>query len=208
MQSSSQDPWAMGCVDLTDGDALDEGTLQAELDDINDELQEVLMFAKCNAVQALVISLPCPTCYDLQVEGQIEELLARQRCLQEARERLQDRIAVDQRAPRADWHSEFPWDADCRRALEDTFGLSAYRPLQQQIINATLQGRDVLCLLPTGAALAHHGSRAGSMPTAPKHIQYATCRAVLTYPSHGSAGLQSHGMQWQHEGSVPQYASA
>ncbi len=35
-------------------------------------------------------------------------------------------------------------------ALKDTFGFSAFRPLQREIMEETLAGRDVLALLPTG----------------------------------------------------------
>lgn len=36
------------------------------------------------------------------------------------------------------------------RTLKDTFGYSAFRPLQREIIEASLAGRDVFALLPTG----------------------------------------------------------
>ncbi|RME67425.1 MAG: ATP-dependent DNA helicase RecQ, partial [Verrucomicrobia bacterium] len=36
------------------------------------------------------------------------------------------------------------------RTLKDTFGYSAFRPLRREIIEASLAGRDVFALLPTG----------------------------------------------------------
>jgi ATP-dependent DNA helicase RecQ len=41
--------------------------------------------------------------------------------------------------------------ADPRALLKNVFGYDAFRPLQQDIIEATLDGRDVLAILPTGA---------------------------------------------------------
>jgi ATP-dependent DNA helicase RecQ len=44
-----------------------------------------------------------------------------------------------------------PSAADPRALLKSVFGYDAFRPLQQDIIEATLDGRDVLAILPTGA---------------------------------------------------------
>src|SRR5580693_3427446 len=40
--------------------------------------------------------------------------------------------------------------ADLDSVLKHAFGYGEFRPLQRQIIEATLAGRDVLALLPTG----------------------------------------------------------
>ncbi|KAL4440297.1 hypothetical protein ABPG75_003298 [Micractinium tetrahymenae] len=85
-----------------------------------------------------------------QVEGQIERLLARQAALQEERERLSRVLAAEARAPRRDWQGAFEWDARVAQLLGAVFGLPSFRPLQREVINATLQGRDVLCLMPSG----------------------------------------------------------
>ncbi|KAL4519136.1 hypothetical protein Ndes2526A_g00239 [Nannochloris sp. 'desiccata'] len=87
-----------------------------------------------------------------QLESQIENLLHRQQTLQESRDRLQRLVAADARAPRvADWAAaSFPWDMQVQNLLRSVFRLSSWRPLQREIINATLQGRDALALLPAG----------------------------------------------------------
>lgn len=86
-----------------------------------------------------------------QVEAQIESLLQSQSQLQERREQLLRLAAADARAPRADWATaSFPWDTQVQSLLGSVFGLSAWRPLQREVINATLQGRDALCLMPAG----------------------------------------------------------
>lgn len=55
---------------------------------------------------------------------------------------------------------------ECLRHLRETFGLSDYRPGQKDAVHALLSGRDVMCILPTGAgkslcwqlpALVHEG---------------------------------------------------
>lgn len=40
---------------------------------------------------------------------------------------------------------------ECLRHLRQTFGLDDYRPGQKEAVHALLSGRDVLCILPTGA---------------------------------------------------------
>jgi hypothetical protein len=87
-------------------------------------------------------------CFGLpaQVEAQIEHLLARQAALHNERERLVRMRAAEARAPRADWQGRFPWDGPVQQLLSDVFGLSSFRPLQREVINATLQvGAGCLC---------------------------------------------------------------
>lgn len=40
---------------------------------------------------------------------------------------------------------------ECRRILKDVFGLESYRPGQKEAVKTLLSGRDVMCILPTGA---------------------------------------------------------
>ena len=59
------------------------------------------------------------------------------------------------------WEGAFPWSANLARANEDFFANSAFRPNQRQAINATMAGKDVFVLMPTGGGaatvpLAHH----------------------------------------------------
>ena len=53
----------------------------------------------------------------------------------------------------ADWSSatEFPWSAAVSDCLRNKFGFTGFRPLQLEVINATLSGRDCFAILPTGA---------------------------------------------------------
>ena len=41
-------------------------------------------------------------------------------------------------------------DPDLFKPLKDVFGYATFRPLQEEIIRASLEGRDVFALLPTG----------------------------------------------------------
>lgn len=152
-----------------------------------------------------------------QVEHQVEALLARQAALQAERERLTRAMAVERRAPRADWTGAFPWvrclgrlgttlrvanrpclcsalmhagsttpagaggqagiclshrsrpcspalsawkpapcpapcclpttqDATVQQLLGSVFALREFRPLQREVINATLQARPPVLL--------------------------------------------------------------
>ncbi|DBA90570.1 TPA: hypothetical protein ACH3X1_016763 [Trebouxia sp. C0004] len=86
----------------------------------------------------------------IQVEASIESLLARQQQLQGKREQLCRTITLNSRAPKADWQGAFAWDTEVDHLLHSAFALTSFRPLQREVINATLQGRDTLCLLPSG----------------------------------------------------------
>ena len=50
-----------------------------------------------------------------------------------------------------DWAGSFAWDGPVRDRLLQVFGHAEFRPLQREVINATLAGRDVFAVLPTGA---------------------------------------------------------
>lgn len=86
-----------------------------------------------------------------QVEAEVEALLQQQHTLRERRDQLLRLIQVEERAPRKDWTREdFPWSVQVDALMKEVFGLASFRPLQLEVINATLQGRDVLCLMPSG----------------------------------------------------------
>src|SRR5438874_10856741 len=40
---------------------------------------------------------------------------------------------------------------DLRERLQELFGLEEFRPAQREVIEEVLAGRDVLCVMPTGA---------------------------------------------------------
>ncbi|PWN34122.1 ATP-dependent DNA helicase, partial [Meira miltonrushii] len=65
-------------------------------------------------------------------------------------ERIQPNRQAERAQP-AKATAKFPWTADAWRALRDAFGLQSFRPNQEEVINATLGGYDVFCLMPTGA---------------------------------------------------------
>lgn len=46
--------------------------------------------------------------------------------------------------------SNHPWSKDVDIVLRRRFGLSGFRPNQEEAVNATLAGKDVFVLLPTG----------------------------------------------------------
>ena len=49
------------------------------------------------------------------------------------------------------WSSEdYSWSDSLKSHLNQTFNIAAWRPLQQETINATMAGHDVLLIMPTG----------------------------------------------------------
>lgn len=102
------------------------------------------------------------------MEGQIERLLARQGALQEERERLARVLAAEARAPRRNWQGAFEWDTRVAQLLGTVFGLPSFRPLQREVINATLQvGAGCCCACTLACAVdracsKHTVERAGS----------------------------------------------
>lgn len=77
---------------------------------------------------------------DRQVVGEFEELVI---------EPATSRALVPAGAKTASKQT-FPWTSDVYKALRQRFGLQAFRPQQEDAVNATLSGRDAFVLLPTG----------------------------------------------------------
>ena len=53
--------------------------------------------------------------------------------------------------PARDWAGAFEWDGQVDQLLEQRFGHREFRPLQREVLNATLSGEDCFAVLPTGA---------------------------------------------------------
>lgn len=51
---------------------------------------------------------------------------------------------------RTEWQHAFPWDEEVDLANKVIFGNEVFRENQREIINATMSGKDVLALIPTG----------------------------------------------------------
>ena len=46
--------------------------------------------------------------------------------------------------------SSFPWSSAIKSTLKSTFGLTAFRLCQEGVINAAVDARDIVCVMPTG----------------------------------------------------------
>ena len=97
-----------------------------------------------------------------QLESNLQEqqpLYSQLQVLQGQEKLLRRRLAEAEQAEKAaasgassdDWSSEFPWDGKVDSTLSARFGHRTFRPLQREVINATLSGRDCFAILPTGA---------------------------------------------------------
>ena len=49
--------------------------------------------------------------------------------------------------------SRWPWSADLAAKLKSAWGITSFRPQQEAIINASLDGRDIVVVMPTGVSL-------------------------------------------------------
>ena len=96
-----------------------------------------------------------------QLESNLQEqqpLYSQLQVLQGQEKLLRRRLAEAEQAEKAaasgassdDWSSEFPWDGKVDSVLSARFGHRTFRPLQREVINATLSGRDCFAILPTG----------------------------------------------------------
>ena len=88
-----------------------------------------------------------------------------------------ERAAAAARVAQTDWSGPFEWDGAVMELLH-RFGHDTFRPLQREVINATLARHDVFAILPTGsgksllfqcAADTHSSVRARSRPRKASH---------------------------------------
>lgn len=96
------------------------------------------------------------------VESQVQELLERQQVLIEKKTRLKKKIgkllqdsdagtSAGSENALEDWNKQdFPWYENVCVALQNAFKLQSFRPLQLQAINATMAGKDIFVVMPTG----------------------------------------------------------
>ncbi|KAL7982208.1 hypothetical protein Chor_009806 [Crotalus horridus] len=95
------------------------------------------------------------------LEIQIQELLEHQQQLIQKKTVLKKKItqfsdtesgsSKETESATEDWNKEdFPWSTKIRDVLQKSFGLQNFRPLQLETINATMAGRDVFLVMPTG----------------------------------------------------------
>ncbi|XP_013919354.1 PREDICTED: ATP-dependent DNA helicase Q1-like, partial [Thamnophis sirtalis] len=95
------------------------------------------------------------------LEIQIQELLEHQQQLIQKKATLKKKIrqfsdtesgsSKEADSATEDWKKEdFPWSTKIRAVLQKSFGLQEFRPLQLETINATMAGRDVFLVMPTG----------------------------------------------------------
>ncbi|KAF8324278.1 P-loop containing nucleoside triphosphate hydrolase protein [Cantharellus anzutake] len=52
--------------------------------------------------------------------------------------------------PLIDYSGEFEWDEDMKSKMTQIFGIPSFRLCQQGVCNASLDGRDIVCVMPTG----------------------------------------------------------
>lgn len=92
------------------------------------------------------------------VTRQIQALSQEREILASEQEELKRLIALarmnstEHRALKQDYSMEkvFPWTAELHRLREEVFRIPAFRPLQLIAINALLDNRDVILVMPTG----------------------------------------------------------
>ncbi|XP_073477517.1 ATP-dependent DNA helicase Q1 [Aquarana catesbeiana] len=93
------------------------------------------------------------------IEMQIQELMDRQQELMQRKKSLKKKIQTLSEDAEAgtstqstdDWNKEdFVWSQKVREELRNSFQLDTFRNLQLETINATMAGKDVFLIMPTG----------------------------------------------------------
>ncbi|KAM3926523.1 ATP-dependent DNA helicase Q1 isoform 1-T1 [Leptodactylus fuscus] len=110
---------------------------------------------------ALVDELDAVTTELQAIEVQIQELLERQQELQQRKKALTAKIrrlsedddgaTSSAQEPAQDWNrQDFSWSQKVKEQLQKSFQLETFRKLQLETINATMAGKDVFLIMPTG----------------------------------------------------------
>ena len=80
-------------------------------------------------------------CVCLQVEADVENLLAKQQRLQGQREQLCRTITLNSRAPIADWQGNFAWSNEINHLLHTAFNLQSFRSVLSRWQHACWESR-------------------------------------------------------------------
>ncbi|KAK3275384.1 hypothetical protein CYMTET_16481, partial [Cymbomonas tetramitiformis] len=87
------------------------------------------------------------------VQERVGELLERQSTLESRRTKLQSalsRVRKSHEVRKSDWSKPCAHDARVLELLTNVFGLAAFRSNQREVINCTLAGHDIFCIMPAG----------------------------------------------------------
>jgi ATP-dependent DNA helicase Q1 len=93
------------------------------------------------------------------VVAQLEPLQALHASLIADRRALETRLSSSRANPKTasskghtiDYQSSsFPWSSAVSTTLKTTFGLPAFRLCQEGVVNAAMDDRDIVCVMPTG----------------------------------------------------------
>jgi hypothetical protein len=81
------------------------------------------------------------------------------------------------------WAGAFPWDQAAMEMLQGVFGIQSYRISQREVINATMDRKDVFCVMPTGAGTSKLASVALNPPARHWSLTHNLCFASACFCS-------------------------
>lgn len=95
------------------------------------------------------------------VGSEISHLMQQQSQLQKQKEMIEKKLkfknestlsksTFDNETAKIRWGKTFKWDYEVNKVLKKVFKLNEFRPLQREVINATMQGKDLLLIMSTG----------------------------------------------------------
>lgn len=87
-----------------------------------------------------------------EVSKELETLVAQSRKgIAPSRPSGSERSGVARSSQSIDYQSsDFDWSSSIRTTLKNVFGLSSFRLCQEGVINAAIEDRDIVCVMPTG----------------------------------------------------------